>query len=163
MLEEEDSKEQEFFYKTGKKDGKTKPMLLPGQKSYDHVPGPKDQIKDRTPFEAFSTINPDQVYAPEIQSRVTYSAKVKFTVVLAFKPFLKEAWQTANSKAYKNVQKLLEQEFTYHNSNTLLARKMNIGGGADLAPAQAMDKSKQTRFGESSHKMFSMRLLPNYQ
>lgn len=91
-----------------------KPLLIPGQRSLElgnvHRPSEDLKVSDRTTFEAFGTINPDQVYTSEkdIKSRVTYSANAKFTVVLAFKSFLKEAWQTANSLAYKNVQKLLE-------------------------------------------------------
>ena len=100
-----------------------------------------------------------------MKSRVTYSPNVKFTVVLAFKSLLKEAWHTANSSAYKNVQKLLENEFVYHNSNTLLARKVtefmgSLKSGKKGGPKGAMAAGAKDSDVRPSQ-MLSVRLLPN--
>lgn len=83
-------------------------------------------------------------------SRVTYSANVKFTVVISFDAKLKDAWTSASSEAVHKIERAIASEIGFERQNTLLVRKMSLYG-TSLKLAQGAQDKKQ---------MLSMRLAP---
>ena len=84
-------------------------------------------------------------------SRVTYSANVKFTVVISFDAKLKDAWTSASSEAVHKIEKAIASEIGLNRQNTLLLRKMSLYG-TSLKLASVPSDQKH---------MLSMRLAPH--
>ena len=114
-------------------------------------------VKDRTTFEAFHAIQPDEVYTrKQPKCHVVYSPSVKYTVVLVFKEAFIGCWMKDDNAAIQE----LESEFNWHRGQTVLIKKMT--SKILLNPLTAFHPAAGS-FDKSPEPVQSMRLIHKYQ